>query len=130
MPAREKVTLNWYNPFYGHVTNMRTAVLIHTIPFDEFKQIIRDPRLRIYTALSHTPLLTEADERRITSGEVRREHLIQRQRIKDEDGTWYIDEFGEYVYIQSYVGAESDVDLRYQFTKYKDTELFTLTPYQ
>ena len=50
--------------------------------------------------------------------------IEDRQRIKDVDGDWYIDEFGKYVYITNRLGYLHDIDLRYD--EHPEPELFTL----
>ena len=127
-PVKEKVTVNWYNPFYGYITNIRTAIIVRKHPLEEILQVLKDPKLRIYTVVDNEPLITAADEARMRSGDVSRAHIIQRQRVK-EGGEWYIDEFGLHVYIQSYIGYREDFDMRYNSIVNREPELLTLTPY-
>ena len=84
----------------------------------------KDRDLRIYTVISHEPIITAADEERIAAGKTTRSQIADRQRVKDEDGSDYIDEFGFHVYLASRVGYEEDKDLRYEGTP--EPELFTL----
>jgi len=96
-----------------------------TFPDSQVLEYLKDQSLHIYTIIDHEPMLSKADEALIQAGVTTRSQIADRQRVRDEDGDWYIDEFGRYVYIASRIGTTSaDIDLRYDGEP--EPELFTL----
>jgi DNA-binding transcriptional MocR family regulator len=85
--------------------------------------ISRNKRLRLYTMISHEPIISGADQEKIDRGETTRSQIAEKQQVKDTDGENYIDEFGRYVYLQTAIGDSEDMDLRYDVP---DPELFPL----
>jgi len=115
---------NWYNSLYRCLTNLRTVKLKRTCPDIHLKTfLLINSKLRIYTIISHEPIISAADEERVNSRQTTLSRIadIQRVRIDDED---YIDEFGRYVYLTSRVGTSADIDLRYE--EVTEPELFNL----
>ena len=117
LPVQNGVSPNYYNVIYGCFTNIRNVKLKRTCSSSDLNDYFQQhPELRIYTIISHEPIINGGDDERISKQ--------SRQRIKDADGDDYIDEFGMYVYIASRIGVSDDVDLRYENAP--EPELFTL----
>ena len=128
IPPKERVTVNWYSTSLGYMSNVRVAALNRLLPDSDYEKLFEaHPEYHIYAVVTHSPQITWADKKRIDEGFIKRSWIEDRQRIKDEDGDWYIDEFGLYVYIQYYIGAFKDQDLRFG-DDLKETDLFILTP--
>ena len=116
---------NWYNPLFNGFTNIRTARFVRRNTEKQLRELlIKESDLHIYTVIDNKPFLSTADEDAIAKGITNREKLITNQRVRDEDGDDYIDEFGMYVYITSRVGTSPDIDLRYDGEP--EPELFKL----
>jgi len=115
---------NWYNTLYRCLTNIRT-VRFQKCCIDAQLQLLLliNPKLQIYTIISHEPILSAADEDRIAERQTTLSRIadVQRVQIDNED---YIDEFGQYVYLVSRVGTSADIDLRYEDNP--EPELFNL----
>jgi hypothetical protein len=110
------------------MSNIRNAALERLLPDSDYEKLFKQhPEYRIYTIVSNSPQITYADKKRIETGWKKQSWIEDRQRIRNEDGSWYIDEFGLYVYIQSYIGAFRDQDLRYEKMQDRITDLFILT---
>ena len=119
-----KASCNWYSPFYGCFTNERVVKLLLVAPVWWTSLVVRTSKWRIYSIVSHIPIISAAEEREIAAGRLSRSFLIDKQRVKVA-GEDYIDEFGLYVYVVTRIGDSQDIDLRYYPDK-PDTELFTL----
>jgi len=116
---------NWYTPMHGKLSNVRYAAYTRKAVPDPEKlkqQLAADPDIHIYTIVSHSPILSETDERAIAAGQ-RRSQLEDRQRVRiDDEG--YIDEFGFYVYVVARLGYQEDEDRRYDSVP--EPELFMI----
>jgi hypothetical protein len=119
-----EVSPNWYCPLYRCFTNVRYCQLKRVAEDWLYKALLNDNKLRLYTTISHEPIVTEADRERIAAGKTTLSQIADRQRVKDADRDDYIDEFGRYVYLQTAVGYSQDMDLRYDGVP--DPELFTM----
>lgn len=123
-PVLRQVSLNYYNPLYKCFTNIRIVKLRRSCSEIEMKlYLLKHPELNIYTIISHEPILTSADDKEIAQSEATLSKIMDRQRVQ-EQGEYYIDEFGRYVYITSRVGTQQDIDLRYDGVS--ESELFNL----
>jgi len=115
---------NWYNTLYRCLTNVRTVKFQKCCVDTQLQLLLLiNPKLQIYTIISHEPILSAADRERIVLRQTTLSRIadVQRVQIDNED---YIDEFGQYVYLVSRVGINVDVDLRYEGNP--EPELFNL----
>ena len=127
LPVTDQVDVNWYNPEKKCFTNIRNMRILNDRPVEKVQALLdKNPQWRIVSVVSHEFTLNDLTRRLIDEGVVDGYEILQRQRICYEDGTPYIDEFGYYVYITFYVGADTDRDLRYE-GYVKETELFKLS---
>jgi len=123
LPARERVPVNWYNPLYERFTNIRTVRLLRSLPLEDLEHYLARKGLRIYTVVDNQPLLTPGDHQRVDESLISLQAIQNYQRVKEE-GSYYVDEFGLYVYVSHRLGLGEDQDLRYDGVP--DGELFTL----
>jgi cell division protein FtsB len=119
------VSPNYYNTLYQRFSNIRIAKFLKTHTEEQIRVYLQThPELHIYTIIDNEPLLSAVDQQQVDVNITTRSKIAARQRVKDEDGDDYIDEFGRYVYITSRIGTEADKDLRYEDKA--DPELFTV----
>lgn len=56
------------------------------------------PNARIYHIIDHEPVLTDNYRAAIEQNRLTLEDVIRSQRLKDTDGSWFIDDYGFHIY--------------------------------
>ena len=113
VPGTNWRTLNSWNRELQCMSNVRTVSLILQDPIECIERYLKQPGIRIYSVVSHDPIITPANQRLLSQGHTSIGRIRDEQRIVDAQGEPYIDEFGRYVYIAYAVGTKDDVDMRY-----------------
>ena len=98
--------LSSWNSKYKRFSRVRTLDISNEL-VDTITRIMQDPRLRLYSVLSHTPMVAGYGQ------------VAEMQQIVI-DGEPYIDEFGYHVYIAYGIGYQDDIDTRYPVGMFED----------
>lgn len=106
-------TLNFWNTHHRCISNVRTLTLPAQEQVTAVEKYLKLPGVRIYSVLSHEPIVSPANQKLIERGVTSLGRLGDAQRIVNTQDEAYIDEFGRYVYIAYGLGIQEDVDKRY-----------------
>lgn len=81
------------------------------------------PKAKICHLIDHEPVLTDAYVKALESSRYSLEEVVTMQRLKDADGSWFIDEYGFYLYAVPILSLTGE-DITEDHTESKAVDFF------